>query len=274
MAERTGAQRLRVGFWRHVRYGRVLAEGVIVGDVLSAVEKEAVGSWAAATRSTVARPSTRDRFLQVHSERAFVAEILYRRAIRGRPYRSHATQRDGLARGATIVCWDAAFVLSRFCLYESTALSGVYRGGLSMALAGRPAPAGSGRPWQDRPGFPRLLARQLNPEVTMVGWAGDRLMVADGVLPGWVVDLGHLGRTLTGGGDGGFAGFCAAFGVDEPGSAPAWQPGDPPEGMLRWGRARLDAEIGLHEAFMGEVDTWRDGGARRVRPPWLYSGGG
>lgn len=153
VAERTGAQRLRVGFWRHVRYGRVQAEGVIVGDVLSPVEKEAVGSWAASTRSAVSRPSTRDRFLQVHAERDFVEEILYRRAIRGRPYQSQATQREGLARGATIVCWDGAFVLSRFCLYASTAFSGLYRGGLSMALAGRPAPAGSGGRGRTRPGF-------------------------------------------------------------------------------------------------------------------------
>lgn len=108
----------------------------------------------------------------------------------------------------------------------------------------------------------------------MLGWAGDRLMVADGVLPGWIVDLGHLGRTLTGGDDGGFGGFCAAFGVDEPGSTPDWRPGESVDAVLGWGRARLDAEVGLHEAFMAELDAWRDGGARRVRPPWLYSGGG
>lgn len=272
--EPIGAQRLLVARWRHERYGRVLAEGLVAGEHLPTDEVAFVSSWGSSRRSAVRHPaSPEDACLGVLSSRDFAEGPLYRRGIRGRRFTYAKGARAGqesLARGANLIAHNAAFVLSRFSRYAGVARDGVYRGGFSMALAGRAAEEPGDRPWIDPPGYPRLLARQLNPAVTVLNWAADRLMADDGVLPGRILDLAHLGGAFAGTSQPSFADLCVLYGVEDPGPQPNHLSVD----LLTWLEARLSAEVALYDAIASEVDAWRECGARRLRPPWLYSSGG
>ena len=314
--EPAGRQRLLLAGWLYLGYrGRVVAEGVVLGPALEEAygQEAAVGAgdrvraWASQQRSRVKRPASPDQaHPSVLDMDDFVEGPLYRWGIRGRPYQDKSGKQQ-LARGANLVCFDAAPSLSRFAKHAGPALSGAYRGGLSMALSGEPAPPGIGRPWVDDPGFPRFLAHQLNPDVTLVGWANDRLMAADGVLPGRVIDPRHLGQALSGQSCPSFDGLCRLFGVEGPGPQPglpcgpcatddrsaaptddqrqltiddasaavpaAVAPADALVSLLAWLDARLQAQVELYEALMAEADLWRDSGATKLRPPFLFSAG-
>jgi len=271
--EPTGAERLLVGRWRHLR-GGVLAEGLVVGDHLSAAEVARVSSSAQGRRSAIRRPATAEMAsLAIYNTQDFAEGPLYRRGIRRRTFTYKTGPRKGhedLARGANLVAYDAAFVLSRFSRHVGVARDGVYRGGLSIALAGEMKETPLGRRFVDEPGYPRLLARQLHPDVTLVQWAADRLMADDGVMPGWILDLAQLGGALAGISGPSLGELCRLYGVNDPGPQPSGVTAE----LFDWLDRRLATEIALYDAIAVEVDAWRAGGASKVRPPWLYSSGG
>lgn len=276
--EPDGLQRLVVGWWRHESFGQVKAEGLVVGGHLTAEEVDAVGLWGAAHRSAVRYPvRPENAYLQLLTAADFTDSSgpLYRQAIRGNPGRANR-----LYRGATLAGYDMAFTLSRFARYTGPArdASGSFRGGMSIALAGGP---GGSRPWVDPPGYPRLRARQLNADTVLLSWAADKLMAEDGVLPGWILDLRHLGAAMAGLSGPAFDTLCYWTGIDDPGPQPAWDPLQPGSdgagitGLLDWLEKRLDAEAKVHSVLEDEVTAWNSGinGGTRLRPQHLYSGG-
>jgi hypothetical protein len=231
-------QELVAGRWRRKRFGRVIAEGLIVPDGISDAAMVEILAWADAhpVRLRFARGAqlTLDR-LSVWAEEVLRPAITASSADDGRP----------VGGRAWIFAWDAPRVISRLVRAWGPAQRTFY-GGWSLGMFDEPGAPGAGS------GHPRVRIRQLRDGLALISWGGtptNKKGKRPTRLPP-ILDLRHLTNALAGPGITTLVDACAAFEVDGP-----TRDGSVHDRLA----SQLDAIDALQRALLREVDVWNAG---------------
>jgi hypothetical protein len=247
-----GDQHLAFAIWRLAKFGRLVAEGVVVPDDPTLEAEAAAQAWAAQPSS--ARLSRGASRRQLHRLSEWREKVLRPQVMGvGDAVAGRLTQ-------AWLVAWEPLWDLSRLGRDFAPGRGKRNYGGWSFDLF--------------EGGKPRLFLRQVSEDMAISRWTGEPWGAPR---PGPVIGLCQLVRALAGKGLGTLAAACRELEV-----APPAEDGDFLDRLAD--RVRAVEELAL--ACFAECDFWerRRGDDREgedahptgvlADPRWLYSSGG
>jgi hypothetical protein len=259
-------QELAVARWRRLRFGRIVAEGLVVPDDISADDLAAVHAYAVA-HPAAGRFARGAKRLRVDRLSDWCETVLRPAVVASSRPAGHPHKSAWLTGHTWLVGWDMPWVLSRLCRAWAPAIADMY-GGWGLKFFDNPAEPG------EATGNPYVRVRQFAEDAAVLRWSRppakgggkreDRLGEPNRVpRPGAIIDERHLLNVLGGRGIAGFADACAEFEVPRPDEG-----GD----VLDRLASTVDALHGLHVATLRELDVWNAGGLS-LDPRRLYTGG-
>lgn len=157
------AQRLLFGAYRYLRWQddgslRCVEEGLFHADELAEWRPDEMDVLEDYVRDREAvSVGVLDQRMPLHSRSDFVEKVFYKAAYQAE---------------ALVVGFNLPFDLSRIAAHAGIPHRGFYRGGFSLALAGRKNPD-SGQ-WQDHPKLPRVRFKTLDSKRSIMGFGSPR----------------------------------------------------------------------------------------------------